>query len=262
MQIRWPHGLPHVAIALLTLAFGTVCAMFAHQGGLASFADDSVSYLVMAQVFSPFQPASQAVAAAFAREATYPPLFPLVLALAGAAHDVAWAHVLTALTLAACVPLVYLLGLRWLGSPGAAAAAVLLIILLPSLWINAKGILSEPLFGVLLLGTLCVLESGGAGWRRQAALALLLSALALTRTAALPLVAAYALWAVLQRAQPAAARAQALIPAPRPPRPRRGCCCGRPRPPTAMAVSSPSTGRGCAVPGMRLRQRAQAFSGR
>ncbi len=205
--------LPDVAAAVLTLVFAIGCAAFVRQDTLATFADDSVSYLVMAQVFSPFRPASVAIAAAFPQEAVYPPLFPLVLALAGAAHDVAWAHVLTALILAACVPLVYLLGLRWLGSPGAAAAAVLLTVLLPSLWINAKGILSEPLFGVLLLGTICVLESGGAGWRRQAALALLLSALALTRTAALPLVAAYALWAVLQRAQLATARAQALIPA-------------------------------------------------
>jgi hypothetical protein len=205
--------LPDVAAAVLTLVFAAGCAAFVRQATLATFADDSVSYLVMAQVFSPFRPASAAIAAAFPQEAVYPPLFPLLLALAGAAHDVAWAHVLSALLLAAWVPLVYLLGARWLGSPGAAAVAALSVVLLPSVWINAKGILSEPLFGVLLLATLCVLESGGAGWRRQAALALLLSAMALTRTAALPLVAACALWAVLQRAQPVAARARALIPA-------------------------------------------------
>ena len=187
--------------------------MFAHQGGLATFADDSVSYLVMAQVFSPFQPASQAVASAFAREATYPPLFPLVLALAGAAHDVAWAHVLTALILAGCVPLVYALGVRWFGNRGAAAAAALSVVLLPSVWINAKGILSESLFSVLLLATLWVLDSKPGSRGGKLMLALLLSALALTRTVALPMIAVYALWAATRPQQTPASRAQALIPA-------------------------------------------------
>lgn len=211
MSLR--RALPALAVATLTLAFAAACAAFVRQQTLATFADDSVSYLVMAQAFSPFRPASQAIAAAFAQEATYPPLYPLVLAVAGAAHDVAWAHVLTALLLAAWVPLTYLLGVRWLGSPAGAALAAASVVLLPSAWINAKGVLSEPLFGALLLATLCVLESGTAGRRRQVALALLFAALALTRTAALPLIAAYALWAVLQRAQPLAARARALAPA-------------------------------------------------
>ena len=85
---------------IITLLFLVGCVSFAWQPTLATFADDSVSYLVMAQVFSPYQPATQAVAAAFPREAFYPPLFPLLLALSGAAHDIAWAHALTALVLA------------------------------------------------------------------------------------------------------------------------------------------------------------------
>ncbi|MBI1942450.1 MAG: hypothetical protein HYS35_02190 [Betaproteobacteria bacterium] len=213
MTSRGQPALPWIAVGALTLAFALACATFVRQTTLATFADDSVSYLVMAQVFSPFQPASPAVASAFARETSYPPLFPLILALAGAAHDLARAHVLTALILAASVPLVYGLGVRWLESRGAAAAASLSVVLLPTVWINAKGILSEPLFCALLLATLHVLDSSAAGWRRQLMLALLLCAMALTRTAALPLIAVYAIWAAMQRAQSAAARAQALIPA-------------------------------------------------
>ncbi|MBC7802823.1 MAG: hypothetical protein H7Y16_03015, partial [Candidatus Parcubacteria bacterium] len=153
---NWPAH----AVVAITLCFGLFCALFVRQPGLASFADDSVSYLVMAQVFSPYQAASQAVAAAFAGEAFYPPLFPAVLALAGAAHDIAWAHVLTALLLAAGLPLAYVLGRHWLDDRRQAAAAVLCIALLPALWVNAKGILSEPLFCLLLLATLWVLEPG------------------------------------------------------------------------------------------------------
>ncbi len=164
----------------------------------------------MAQVFSPYQMASPAVAEAFPREAFYPPLFPLVLALAGAAHDMAWAHVLTALLLAASLPLAYLLGCRWLGSRGAALAAVFCIAMLPSLWINSKGILSEPLFCLLLLATFFCLEKEKA---KTWLLVLLLAALALTRTAALPMLAGFGLWALTQRSVPMRERVHAALPA-------------------------------------------------
>jgi len=184
------RALPAAAAALVTLGFALACAQFVRQPGLATFADDSVSYLVMAQVFSPWQAASPAVAAAFPGEATYPPLFPLLLALAGAAHDIAWAHVLTALILAAALPLTYSLGARWLESRGAAAAAVLALALLPALWVNAMGILSEPLFCVLLLGTLLALESGKRPWL----LGFLMTGMMLTRAAALAPIVAYAVF--------------------------------------------------------------------
>jgi hypothetical protein len=198
---------------VVTVLFAAACAAFVRQPTLASFADDSVSYLIMAQVFSPFQPASQAVAAAFAREAFYPPLFPLVLALGGAAHDFAWAHVLTALLLAAALPVVYLLGARWLESRWAALLATLCIALLPSLWINAKGILSEPLFCLLLALTLLVREGMEEGRAKIIALSFLLAALALTRTAGLALAAAYAAWAVVRGGESTAARMRACLPA-------------------------------------------------
>jgi hypothetical protein len=189
-------ALPLLVAALTTLAFGFACASFVHQPTLATFADDSVSYLVMAQVFSPWQAASPAVAAAFAGEATYPPLFPLVLALVGAAHDIAWAHVLTALILAAALPLAWLLGARWLESRGAAAGAVLALALLPALWINAMGILSEPLFCVLLLGIFLSLESER---KRPWLAALLMAGMLLTRAAALVPVLAYAGWVLTRK---------------------------------------------------------------
>lgn len=210
-----PHhrpSLPDFLIGIFTLAFASVCAAFVWQPSLASFADDSVSYLVMAQVFSPWQPASPPVAEAFVREAFYPPLFPIMLALAGAAHDVALAHAITALLLAACLPALYVLGERWLGSQWAAAAVVSVTALLPSLWIHVKGILSEPLFCLLLIATLCVLETGQASRTRTWALAALMAAMVLTRTAGLMVVVAYALWAMSRRDQPLSVRAHALLP--------------------------------------------------
>ena len=205
--------LPDIAVVILTLVFGLVCAAFVWQPTLATFADDSVSYLVMAQMFSPYQPVSQAVAAAFPRDAFYPPLFPLVLALAGAAHNAAWAHALTALLLAASIPLIYLLGIRLIEDRRAAAVATLCAVLSPSMWINAKGILSEPLFGLLLVATFCILEAGTQHRGRMWKLAILMAAMALTRTVALPMIAAYGLWALTRRGTPLAARAHAAAPA-------------------------------------------------
>lgn len=205
-------------VALLTLGFAWFCVAFVWQPTLATFADDSVSYLVMAQVFSPYQAASQAVAAAFAGEALYPPLFPAVLALVGAAYDIAWAHALTALILAASVPVAYALGVRWLENRRAAATAVSCVVFLPAMWVNAKGILSEPLFCLMLLATLCVIAAGGqgghvAGGRRLMVLALLMAAMILTRTAALVMIVAYALWALTRRKLPVGARVRAALPA-------------------------------------------------
>jgi hypothetical protein len=204
--------LADVFVVLLSLIFAAACAAFTWQPGLASFADDSVSYLVMAQVMSPWQAASAPVAEAFTREAFYPPLFPGLLALVGAAHDIAIAHAVTALLVAACVPLTYVLGLRWLQSRWAAAGAATALVLLPALWINAKGILSEPLYCMLLLAFLLSLEARGERGERPWLRALFAAGLVLTRTAGVVLVAGYALWALTRQDRSWRARGRALIP--------------------------------------------------
>ena len=194
--------MPSLAVAALTAVFAWACAAFVRQPMLATFADDSVTYLVMAQAFSPWQPASAPVAEAFLREGFYPPLFPLVLALAGAAHDISRAHVVTALMLAACLPVLYLFSAtlmnRW-----AAVASVAVTAILPAMWINAKGILSEPLYCLALLMFLWAAQRRLIGWLVVSA-----AALVLTRTAGLALVAAYAVWALTQRD-----RVKLLVPA-------------------------------------------------
>jgi hypothetical protein len=189
-----PNSAPAAAAALITLAFGWACAAFVAQPALATFADDSMSYLVMAQVFSPWHDASAPVREAFVREAFYPPLFPLLLALAGATHDTARAYVASAVMLAACLPVLYLFSTRLLSTRWAAVAAVAITAILPALWINAKGILSEPLYCLALLGVIWAAER-----RHVGILVLCVTALVLTRTAGVALVAAYAAWALTQR---------------------------------------------------------------
>ena len=202
--------LPDLMVGIVALVFAVLCAAFVRQPGLGTFADDSVSYLVLAQAMSPWQPASQAVAEAVSREAFYPPLYPLLLALSGAAHDIALAHVLAAFLVAACLPLAYALGRRWLESGWAAALATLAMALLPALWINARGILSEPLYGLLLLATLLALESER---RKSWLLALLMAAMVLTRTAGLVIVAFYAAWALSRPGRLIPVKLHAAMPA-------------------------------------------------
>jgi hypothetical protein len=210
--LRRPAAADLVAAAL-TLFFAWLAVRFAWQPGLASLADDSVSYLVMAQGFSPWQPAAPPVAEAFVREAFYPPLFPLVLALTGSGHSIARAHAVTALLLALWLPLCYVLARSWLGGRWAAFAATLALATLPTLWIQVKGVLSEPLFGALLLGLFIALDRMEEGRGKRALVAALLAALMLTRTAALIAVAGYGLWALLRPGQSLRARALAALPA-------------------------------------------------
>jgi hypothetical protein len=204
---------PGVVVGILTMAFALLCVQFVWQANLATFADDSVSYLIAAQAMSPWQHASAPVLEAFHREAPYPPLYPLLLALAGAGANFSWAHALSALLVAAWLPIVYLLAARWLQSRWTAVFVTLATALLPALWINAKGILSEPLYGLLLLGLVYVLEVGPRGRRGPFLAAALLSGLVLTRSAGLALVLAYFVWAWTPSASLSGQRFRRVLPA-------------------------------------------------
>lgn len=206
-------SIPGLALAVVAAGAAGLLAAFAWQPSLATFADDSVSYLVMAQVFSPWQAATAPVSEAFAREGFYPPLFPLLLAVAGAGHNIALAHAVSALLLAACLPLQYVLAARWLGDRRAALMVAVAMVLLPALWIQAKGILSEPLYALLLLALLVSLDDAPQRAPRIGLRALLMAAFVLTRTAGLIVVAGYALWALSRRDERLSARLYRMAPA-------------------------------------------------
>jgi hypothetical protein len=190
----------HAALGVLAVLVALVAITFTWQPGLASLYDDSVSYLIMAQVFSPFDPASGAVASAFPNE-RYPPFFPLVLALSGGSHDWRIAHVVVAASFAASV---YLLGWhawRITRSGAIGVAAALVFALMPGSWLNVKGILSELPYMALVFATLVAydrLRVSAATAGSGALLGALLAAVLLTRTIGVALVAAVAIAETLQ----------------------------------------------------------------
>jgi len=165
---------------------------FTAGAGLASFADDGVSYMIMAQAYSPYQDAAAAVARAFHFE-SYPPLFPLALALLGGAHDFARAHLVVVMFFAAGVFASYLFArARRLGA-GLALAIAIAVALAPGAWLGMLRIISENLYVALLLLALYVYEQNRATGRMgyMVVFAVLLAATAMTRSVGIALTGAY-----------------------------------------------------------------------
>jgi hypothetical protein len=154
---------------------------FAWFDGLTSIANDSVNYLVMARHYSPWVPESPAVALAWQYE-DFPPLFPLLLAITGAAHSLYWSHVLVGMIgLLAMIPMYYL-AYRRFHSGVIAIFSTALIALTPGYLLALQGILSESLY--LLLSLICIMlwDRRGPGFFWIFLVCIFIAALMLTRT--------------------------------------------------------------------------------
>lgn len=159
---------------------------FAWQPGVTAVTSDEVSYVALARMFTQGEPWARHLT-------TFPPLFPLLLAATGSAHDLLRAHLVVAAFAAAALPLLYRFASIVLARRDAAFAVVVAFLLAPAAWLGAKQVMSEPVFLVATLGALLVLEAGPAGTMRgRWILALLLAAAVSLRTAGFALVAAYA----------------------------------------------------------------------
>jgi len=201
---------PNAALLVLSALVAAIAIAFTWQPGLASLYDDSVSYLVMAQAFTPWHPADPPVLAAFPLE-KYPPFFPLMLALSGSAYDWHFAHALVACSFAASVFLLGVHARNITASWPIGLAAALVFALMPGSWLNVKGVLSEFPYMALVFATLVVQERQRARPPAMASAALLgalLAAVLLTRTIGIALVAAVA---IAEAARFAAARDAARL---------------------------------------------------
>lgn len=180
------------ALAAVAAIAGSIAVAFTWQPGLASLFDDSVSYLILAQAFSPFGEASPAVAAAAAGE-KYPPLTAWLIAFSGGAFDWRIAHAAVAASFGASVFTLGWLARHVTGSATPGLAAALVYALLPGAWLNVKGILAEFPYMAISFAALALHASwrGRAATRREAILlGILVAAAFLARTIGVALLAA------------------------------------------------------------------------
>lgn len=122
------------------------------------FADDSPSYMLLAQAFSPYFTAPDVILEGAQKE-NYPPLFPSLLAVLGASHSFIYAHLVVGLTFILGLPIVYKLAHRIIQDKKYALACILLYCLTPGVFLGILGILSEPLYIVLSLGFIALFLS-------------------------------------------------------------------------------------------------------
>lgn len=180
------------ALAAVAAIAGSIAAAFTWQPGLASLFDDSVSYLILAQAFSPFGEAAPAVIAAAAAE-KYPPLTAWLIALAGGAFDWRIAHAVIAASFGASVATLGWLARHVSGSALVGLAAAIAYALMPGAWLNVKGILAEFPYMAISFAALALHASwrGRVATRREAILlGILLAAAFLARTIGAALLAA------------------------------------------------------------------------
>ena len=200
---------------VLFFLVGFLGIAFVSHNEVSSLADDSGTYLVMAQYFAALGDPPGAVEHLYHSE-SYPPLFPLVLALTGAAHDFVRAHHMVAVFFAISCVLLFNLARRHLGGTFLPAICAVTFILLPSTWINMLGILSENLYLCFSLAALLVYERWAKSARnvswQMAALGISIGLCALTRTIGFALILALILQCVLTRSAWQDAGGRILVP--------------------------------------------------
>ncbi|MGB0722115.1 MAG: glycosyltransferase family 39 protein [Gammaproteobacteria bacterium] len=181
-----------LTIAFIVIAQFALMLGFASGGELRSFADDSVSYLVMARYLSPWTSADAATVAAWPHE-IYPPLFPLLLAVVDAGNHLDRAHLVTVASYSVFLVLLAVWARRITGSARVASATVLLMAVSYYAWLHNLRILSEGLFMALVILALLVLDWAAARPRRHLVVGLILGLVVLTRSIGFALLLAYVL---------------------------------------------------------------------
>ena len=186
-------------------------AHFCAGHGIAAVGDDSVSYLALARHFA--GTAGPLLAPWVGYQSHFPPLFPLALALAGGAGDLAVAHLVVAAFAAAALAMVQRYGALRLGRDAAGFALAAAFLLTPTAWVCARGILSEPMFLFVSLVALHYharrIEGRDAGARSWLVFGVLVAAATLTRAVGAVLVVAFAAqvgWRAIRMRRPPAAR--------------------------------------------------------
>src|SRR6476661_10981972 len=142
-------------LVFLLVVAAPICA-FTWQAQLATFGDDSASYLTLAHYFSPSGSAIVSQWAGY--HSNFPPIFPMLLALTGGALSLHVAYALVAVCAAIGTALFYRYAALELGERSGIVVAVLFL-LTATAWVSLKGVLSESLFLLVSVAALLFHET-------------------------------------------------------------------------------------------------------
>lgn len=195
---RWRFDVVVPAFSLVFLA--VFYYVWTWSTEIGDFGGDNAIYLLTAEYFSPWREASP-VAAYFAKQSQYPPLYPLILALFGADQNLLFAHIVTT----TCLIFAFAVFYDWLRqlrfSMAEAIAATLLFAVLPGTYIHALSVLSENLYLLLTLISLLAVTKHEIDkqprWLWIAACAI--AGATLTRSVGITLMGAFFLYLLLHR---------------------------------------------------------------
>jgi hypothetical protein len=173
----------HLGLLLVLCCVMPLYLLWTWSGQVGQFGNDGPNYLMMALHYSPYShtlPLFDETAAV----SRFPPLYPLMLAWAGAGGDLHWVHALTTLFLFAGLLAYYAWLLVHDAAPAQAALLVLLYAALPGSWLLGLSVQSEYLYLFWSLLALALLSAYGRSRRQELlyAAALAVSAATLTRT--------------------------------------------------------------------------------
>jgi len=193
-HVRRGRGGTAIAV-LIFLVIAAGLYAFAWNRESAGFLSDDAVYLLMADGFSPFGTGQPALTAYVLREALFPPLYPLLLALLGAGSGtLLWAHLITTTTLVVALGIYGL----WINSQlrdlVPAIGLVAIFALAPGTLLMDLELLSEFPYLMFTLVALWLAERARINDRGHAWIALCVGLATLTRTAGLSLLVAFALW--------------------------------------------------------------------
>ncbi len=168
----------------------------------AGFLSDDAVYLLMADGFSPYRPVNSALFHYVMRQSLFPPFYPMLLALfGGGSAALLVSHWITTTTLV----LSLLIYAAWAGfetgNRFVAVWSTLVLGLLPGILLQNLEILSEFPYLLLSLLALKLAADSPTETRTFASMALCVGFAAITRSAGLSLVLAFAVWLFLNRSK-------------------------------------------------------------
>ena len=209
-----PQTVGAIIAALLFLVLSAGLYAFSWNPESAGFLSDDAVYLLMADGFSPFRSAEPGLTAYVMREALFPPLYPLLLAVLGAGSGtLLWAHLITTTTLVLAL-VIYGLWINcqlrdWVPAIGLLA----IFALTPGTLLQDLELLSEFPYLMFTLMALWLSDRARTNDRGHGWVALCVGLATLTRTAGLSLLVAFAVWLFRHRVRGRAKwSALALIP--------------------------------------------------